>query len=174
MKIQSLVMIAVTCAAAGMVAGCGDGDSMVDAPTVVDPAPVAPHPPPAPPAPPAQTPAPPPCDGCEPPVTNTNPPVRLTIRIYKVQDADGAIVPGIPSSIPIGYTVTIDATPKDANNKDTLGSGTVEFILSQDDLVETSGNHGFQEKMKVLREGQIEVKAFLDGIESNTLVITLG
>jgi hypothetical protein len=135
----------------------------------------APAPPPAPAESPNSPPAPPPCDECEPPVTNTKPPVRLTLRIYKIQDLNGTLVTGpIPPSIPIGYTVTIDATPKDANNRDTLGSGTVEFSFSDPDLVEVGSNHGFQKKLKVLGEGLLEVKGFLDGIESNTLVITLG
>jgi hypothetical protein len=107
-------------------------------------------------------------------VTNTNPPVRLTIRVYKVQDLNGSMVAGIPPSIPLGYTVTIDATPKDAGNRDTLGSGTVDFTYSDPALVEVGSNHGFQKKLKVLGAGLLEVKASLDGIDSNTLVITLG
>jgi hypothetical protein len=107
-------------------------------------------------------------------VTNTNPPVRLTIRVYKVQDVNGSLVAGIPPSIPLGYTVTIDATPKDAGNKDTLGSGTVDFTYSEPTLVDVGGNHGFQKKLKVLGAGLLEVKASLDGIDSNTLAITLG
>ena len=136
----------------------------------------SPTPTPTPPVahPPSPSPTPPPCNGCEPPVTNTNPPVRLTIRVYKVQDVDGQIVPGIPPSIPLGYTVTVDATPKDAANKDTLGSGTVEFTFSPATLVDVGSNHGFQKKLKVLAPGLLEVRASLDGIDSNTLVITLG
>ena len=72
------------------------------------------------------------------------------------------------------YTVTVDATPKDAANKDTLGSGTVEFTFSPETLVDVGSNHGFQKKLKVLAPGLLEVRASLDGIDSNTLVITLG
>jgi hypothetical protein len=91
-----------------------------------------------------------------------------------VQDVNGTIVAGIPPSIPLGYTVTIDATPKDASNRDTLGSGTVDFTYSDPGLVEVRSNHGFQKKLKVLGAGLLEVKASLDGIDSNTLVITFG
>jgi hypothetical protein len=91
-----------------------------------------------------------------------------------VQDVNGTLVAGIPPSIPLGYTVTIDATPKDAGNKDTLGSGTVDFTYSDPTLVDVGSNHGFQKKLKVLGAGLLEVKASLDGIDSNTLVITLG
>ena len=174
MKIQSLMLIAGLSSGLAM-AGCGSSTSPADpAPStpVATPAPTPTATPVA--TPPQHTPTPPPCNGCEPPVTNTNPPVRLTIRVYKVQDADGQIVPGIPPSIPVGHTVTIDATPKDAGNKDTLGSGTVDFTFSDMNLIDVGSNHGFQKKLKVLAAGLLEVKASLDGIDSNTLVITLG
>jgi hypothetical protein len=174
MKIRSLVVMAAICGAMAAVS-CG-GSTSAPTSTPTDPVAATPPPTPAPPpvTQPSHDPTPPPCNGCEAPVTNTNPPVRLTIRVYKVQDADGALVAGIPSSIPLGYTVTIDATPKDAGNKDTLGSGTVDFSYSDPELVEVRSNHGFQKKLKVLGAGLIEVKASLDGIDSNTLVITLG
>jgi len=123
---------------------------------------------------PSHTPSPSPCSGCEAPVTNTNPPVRLTIRVYKVQDRNGTVIAGIPSSIPLGYTVTIDATPKDKDNRDTLGSGTVDFRFSDLALVDVRSNHGFQKKLTVLGAGEIEIQASLDGIDSNILVVTLG
>jgi hypothetical protein len=171
MRIKTLMLIAgLSGAVAGI--GCGSTSPADPAPTV----PVAtPEPTPTPVAnQPQQQPTPPPCNGCEPPVTNTNPPVRLTIRIYKIQDLNGTVIAGIPQSIPLGYTVTIDATPKDANNKDTLGSGTVNFTFSDLNLIDVSSNHGFQKKLKVLGPGLLEVQASLDGIDSNTLAITLG
>jgi len=100
--------------------------------------------------------------------------VRLTIRLYKIQDVNGTVIAGIPDSIPIGYTMTIDATPKDNSNRDTLGSGTVDFTFSDESLVKVTSNHGFQKKLKVLGGGELAVQASLDGIDSNVLVITLG
>jgi hypothetical protein len=172
MRIRALAVVVLLGGVIGTLPGCGGSSSGTDATAVATP-----HPPPPPDAnePPPQNPAPPPpCQNCEPPVTNTNPPVRLTIKIYKVQDLNGTLLEGIPPSIPLGYTVTIDATPKDVDNRDTLGSGTVEFTVSDPDLVEIKSNHGFQKKLTILGEGLIEVKASLDGIESNSLVITLG
>jgi hypothetical protein len=173
MKMRSLMLIvALPCGLVGI--GCGSSTSPAE------PTPSAPVATPAPtPTPVAEqpqhnpTPAPP-CSGCEAPVTNTNPPVRLTIRVYKVQDLNGTLIAGIPDSIPLGYTVTIDATPKDAGNRDTLGSGTVDFSFSDMSLIDVGSNHGFQKKLTVLGAGLLEVKASLDGIDSNTLVITLG
>ena len=172
MKMQSWVVMAAVCAGTFAVSGCGESTSETN-PTPVVVAPSASAPPPAAPDP-AHTPAPPPCSNCEPPVTNTAPPVRLTIRVYKIEDLEGRLVDGIPASIPVGYKVTIDATPKDEDNVDTLGSGTVDFTFSEPDLVKVSGQHGFQKKMTVLAPGVIDVQAFLDGVESNILTITLG
>jgi len=174
MRIRTLMVMALI-GAATAAASCGGSTSPVTSePPVQVVASPAPTPTPPPVDEPSPAPTPPPCNGCEPPVTNTKPPVRLTIRVYKVQDVNGTLVAGIPPSIPLGYTVTIDATPKDAGNKDTLGSGTVDFTYSDPTLVDVGSNHGFQKKLKVLGAGLLEVKASLDGIDSNTLVITLG
>jgi len=174
MQIRTFVVVVAVCGAIGTAPGCGNSKSTGTTATAVDPATPAPPPPPQAAEPPQAPPVPPPCQGCEPPVTNTNPPVRLTIRLYKVQDLNGTLVEGIPPSIPVGYTVTVDATPKDKDNRDTLGSGTVDFTFSDLSLVEVRSNHGFQKKLTVLGAGLIEVQASLDGIDSNVLVITLG
>jgi hypothetical protein len=174
MKIQSRAAVAALCSVVVILAGCGQNTPSAETPaTPVAVATPTPAPPPT--TQPSHTPAPPPCQSpCEPPVSNTNPPVRLTIRVYKVQDLNGTVIAGIPPSIPVGYTVTIDATPKDKDNRDTLGSGTVDFTFSDLSLVKVTSNHGFQKKLKVLGAGDLEVQASLDGIDSNVLAITLG
>src|SRR4029453_3838049 len=48
--------------------------------------------------------------------------------------------PGAPPASPLGYTGTIDATPKDKDNRDTLGSGTVDFQFSDPSLVDVRSN----------------------------------
>jgi hypothetical protein len=156
--------------------GCGGGKSSGTTPTPVAQTP-SPTPSPSPVASePSHAPTPPPCTQglCEPPTTNTNAPVRLTIKIYKVQDQNGTLLDGIPRPIPVGYKVTIDATAKDEDNRDTLGSGTVDFTFSDTSLVEVGSNHSYQKKLTVLAGGLLEVQASLDGIDSNVLVITLG
>ena len=175
MKIRDLAGVVALCVVAGAV-GCGGSNSSSTNVTPVAVATPNPAPSPTPVADPSHTPTPPPpCTGsCEPPVTNTNPPVRLTIRVYKVEDLNGTVLAGIPESIPLGYKVTIDATPKDKDNRDTLGSGTVDFSLSDPSLVKVGSNHGFQKKLTVLGEGTLEVSASIDGIDSNVLTITLG
>jgi hypothetical protein len=175
MKIQDLAGAVALCVVVGAV-GCGGSNSSATNVTPVAVATPTPAPSPTPVTDPSHTPTPaPPCTGsCEPPVTNTNPPVRLTIRVYKIQDLNGTVLAGIPDSIPLGYKVTIDATPKDKDNRDTLGSGTVEFSFSDPSLIKVGSNHGFQKKLTVLGGGTLEVAASIDGIDSNVLTITLG
>jgi hypothetical protein len=178
MRMRSGSVVAAVTVAVGALAGCGGSSPAIDPTPIVaaTPSPIpSPAPTPTPTPLPSASPTPPPCQSpCEVPVTNTNPPVRLTIRLYKVQDVNGTVIAGIPESIPIGYTVTIDATPKDNSNKDTLGSGTVGFTFSDESLVKVTSNHGFQKKLKVMGAGELAVQASLDGIDSNVLVITLG
>jgi hypothetical protein len=176
MKIRKMVVVAAVCGGTFAMAGCGGSTLSGTNVTPVAVATPTPAPIPTPIADPVHTPspAPPPCGSCEAPVTNTNPPIRLTIRVYKVEDLNGTVLAGIPDSIPLGYKVTIDATPKDKDNRDTLGSGTVDFSFSDPSLVKIGSNHGFQKKLTVLGGGTIAVSASLDGIDSNVLTITLG
>lgn len=155
-------------------AGCGGSKSSgTTATPVVPAAPAAPSPSPVA-SEPSHTPTPPPCTQglCEPPVTNTNAPVRLTIKVYKVQDLNGTVVDGFTTTFPVGYKVTIDGTAKDKDNRDTLGSGTVDFSFSDPSLVRVGSNHGYQKKLTILDAGVLEVRASLDGIDSNVLELT--
>lgn len=145
-------------------AGCGRGSA-----TSPDPVPA---PTPAPTPVPTPTPAPTPTPG-EAPVTNTSPPVRLTIKVYKVTDKNEVLQPLTERDpIPVGYKVTIDATAKDAEERETNGvSGWVAFEVSDTDLVDVGGNHAFQRKLVAKKAGRVEVWAVLDGVQSNTLSI---
>lgn len=145
--------------------------------------PAAPTPQPTPTPTPAPTPTPTPqptptpdCGGCEPPVTNANPPARLTIRVYKVVDKNEVLQPLTERDlIPVGFKVTVDATAKDADERETNGiSGWVAYFVSDEDVVNVGGNHPFQRKLTGLKEGTVEVWAKLDGVRSNTLVLRFG
>ena len=49
------------------------------------------------------------------------------------------------TEFPVGYKVTIDATAKDVDNRDTLGSANVDFFVSDDSLIRVGGNHNSEE-----------------------------
>jgi hypothetical protein len=167
-----MAAVAALCGVVGFVPGCGESNDASGTPTPVAVATPTPTPAPSPTpvvSEPSHTPTPPPCDECEAPVTNTNAPIRLTIRVYKVEDPNGKLVSGYTTEFPVGYKVTIDATAKDEDNHDTLGSADVSFGVSDDSLVRVGGNHNFQRKLTAVRAGDLRVWANLDGIDSNIL-----
>lgn len=96
--------------------------------------------------------------------------MRATLRLYLVEDGHGNVLPvkqGDP--IPVGSLVRIDLTAKDADEKETSGSGQVSFSFSDLSLVEVEGNHTFQRKLRVLTRGDLLCQARIDGVDSNTL-----
>jgi hypothetical protein len=118
-------------------------------------------------------PSPSPCTGCEAPTTNTEPAVRLTVRLYTVEDGLGNFVnhPDPDQPIPILWYARIDATAKDQRNKDTNGEGSVRFFFEPDDVIDVSGNHTHQRRVRGLQTSDVQVWATLDGVRSN--VVTL-
>jgi len=172
MKTRTMAAVVGVLGVVGFLAGCGESNPSSGATPVAVATPTpAPSPTPVA-ADPSHTPAPPPCDGCEAPVTNTNTPVRLTIRVYKVEDLNGKLVSGFTTEFPVGYKVTIDATAKDVDNRDTLGSANVDFFVSDDSLIRIGGNHNFQRKLTARRAGDLQVWASLDGVDSNIVDLT--
>jgi hypothetical protein len=154
--------------AAGLLTSCGGGAS---APESITP-PVtlaAATPTPVPAAPP--TPTPPPCDApCEAPVDNNNPAVRLTIRLYILTDEDGQqVLDWDPEHIGVGWHLTLDATAKDAEGRETNGDRVVRWFIDNEALVKVGGDHLHQTKLTPLAPGQIEVYAKEDGAVSNRL-----
>jgi hypothetical protein len=134
----------------------------------------SPSPTPAPSPSPSRTPCPP--GVCEDPVTNDTPAARVTVRLYKVANQHGEWQSGFTedSQIPIGYQATIDVVAKDEQGKETLGQGQVEFQFSDERLVRVGGNHPYQRKLTVLKAGELQVTATLDGVKSSPLTLHLG
>jgi hypothetical protein len=170
-------LVATVCSVAAFLSspGCREGSNPVvptnAAPVPPPPAAVAaatPSPPPALPTAPTPTPCPGEC-----PVINTNPTARLTIRLYAVVDGNGTLQTGLTeaSAIPVGFKLTLDLVPKDADENETLGQGQAEFHFSDEALVRVGSNHGYQRKLTVLRPGRLEASATLDGVDSNVLAL---
>jgi hypothetical protein len=160
-------------AVAGLVllSACGGGGNMSPTPT----APVTPAPAPAPtPEPtPAPTPTPPPsscADPCEAPVTNDSPAARLNIRLYILTDEHGQLVREYDTeAIPVGWRLTLDATAKDAQGRETNGQKVVRWFVDNEGIVQLGGSHLHQVKITPREPGRIEVYARQDGVDSNTL-----
>ena len=161
-------------------AACGGGSSGPTTP----PTPVAtPTPPVA--ASPTPTPVPtvdPACaiGLCEAPTTNTAPPARVILRFYQLFDAGGAWVQPTPvpfkqvvkEPMPLGYTIRLDMTAKDENDQATNGKMDIDFVVSDETMVEISLSSDFQRKIKVLKPGKWEIYGVLDGVASNSLGFT--
>jgi hypothetical protein len=154
---------------------CGGGRNPASAPEPVAAQPT-PAPTPTPASTPAPSPTPTPCDECEAPVTNTNPVARLTLRVYFVEDGEGNVTTlGVQDVIPLGYLIHIDAVPKDAEGRETLGRGdAVRFSFGGDtDSVTIGGNHPFQRKLRVLDQGVVTAEGQLERVRSNNLRLKL-
>ena len=171
MKHASLILAAV--AALTLAAACGGGTPTST--ILPSPVPTA-TPTPAPAPTPTPEPTPTPCtEGlCEPKVVNDSPADRLTLRLYTVEDGLGNFIskPDPDQVISIGWLARIDATAKDADGKETNGLGSIEFFFSDPSLVKISGGNGPQQRrLKVLKEGRLNIWAELDGVQSNTLTL---
>jgi hypothetical protein len=155
------------------VSGCGGSPTSAVTPTPT-PVPTA-TPTPAPIVTPTPEPTPTPCTQglCEDKVVNDAPAARLTVRLYTVEDGFGSFIsqPDPNKGIPVGWYARIDATAKDEENKETNGLGRIEFFFSDESLVKISGNQPQQRRLKVMKPGQLNVWAELDGVQSNVLTL---
>jgi hypothetical protein len=155
-------------AAAGLLTSCGGGTSAPE--PIVPPATIAAATPtPVPAA--SAAPTPQPCpDPCEPPVDNNNPATRLTIRLYILTDDEGRQVSDWdPEAIGVGWHMTLDATAKDAEGRETNGDRVVRWFIDNEALVKVGGQHLHQIKLTPRAPGQIEVYARQDGVDSKKL-----
>jgi len=153
-------------------AGCGGPTDPVvptPAPTTTPPAAATPAPAPTP------TPTATPTPGVEPPVENTSPAERVTIRLYAVEDGTGGFFSNWDPSepIPARYWARVDVTSKDKDNLETNGNGVVEFFVSTPRLIEVTGAHTNQRRLKALSTPvTTDVWATQDGVTSNKLTLT--
>lgn len=156
--------------ALALLAACGGGTSGPEpiTPPVTTVAAATPTPVPA------ASPTPPPpaaCDEpCEPPVENNSPAVRLSIRLYIVTDDEGQQrFDWDLEHLGVGWHLTLDATAKDAENRETNGDKVVRWFIDNEALVKVGGSHLHQTKLTPRAPGQIVVYAKQDGVESNRL-----
>jgi hypothetical protein len=160
------------------VTGCGGSASPTPLPT---PTPV-PTPTPAPQPTPTPSPTPTPCTQglCEEPTTNTAPVSRVILRLFQVFDEQNRWILPTPDPvqqvvnepIPVGWTIKLDVTGKDASNKDTLGQKKILYRYSNADMVEENYLSEWQVRLKILKPGNFTVHAVFDGVGSNDLRFT--
>jgi hypothetical protein len=97
----------------------------------------------------------------------------LTLRIYSVVNQGGQWIQGITEkdAIPVGYTVTVDATAKDEFNHDTLGLTPIKWEFENAGGASIGGNHTHQRRVTAERAGTVLVTAHQDGVTSNTVAL---
>ena len=72
----------------------------------------------------------------------------------------------------MGYTIRLDVTAKDAQDKDTIGKKDINFIYSDPEMVQESIQSDFQRKLQVPKTGTFAVYVDFDGVGSNDLRFT--
>lgn len=166
---KGLVVAPAVALIVSALAGCGSPtEPVVPTPAPTTPGPATPAPAPTP------TPAPTATPGIEPPVENTARAVRVSIRLYAVEDGAGNFFPNWDPSEPIliRYWARVDVTAKDENGKETNGNGAVEFFVNVPRLIEITGGHTNQRRLRALAPVEVDVWATQDGVRSNTLTLT--
>ena len=157
-----------------LLASCGGGGAT--GPTVT-PAPVATPTPIAQPSP-SPSPAPSPCpDGA---CGNTNTVVRAQLRLYLVMDEAGKLVEPTPDPVrqvleqplPVGWTLRLDVSGRDANGDETNGRGQIEWFYSGQDLIDTNTRSPWMRDVKIVKPGTWSVYVVFDGVSSNSITFT--
>ena len=153
-----------------LMAGCGGGSM----PTVV------PTPTPTPIVQVTPTPSPSPSECPDGSCGNTKTVVRATLRLYLLMDEQGRLVNPTPDPvrqvvqepIPVGYTIRLDVSGKDANGDETDGHGNIQWFYSGQDLVDTNIRTPWMRDIKVVKPGPWSVYVVFDGVGSNDLNFT--
>jgi hypothetical protein len=167
-----------------MLASCGGG-STPSTPSTPVPTPV-PTPTPAP----LPTPTPSPSSECVPggdcPDGRT-PVTKVKLRLYKLFDNAGTWVLPTPDptqgrfteKFPVGFTLVLDVTGRDAEDKETngpTGDGKgIEWLFSDESYVQFAGDPAgpFQHKYLLVKPGTFEVYVGFDGVGSGTLTFNV-
>jgi hypothetical protein len=142
--------------------------------TPVTPIVVAPRPSPTPTDPPED----PPSDGGGTPnpenPVSTDPVARLLARVYFVE-CNGQLVPGSgnASEAPVGCRIHLDVTPKDSQGRPTRTSGTPRWTYSNAAIINASGDAEYTPTLTAIAPGSLTIGCTLDGVQSNTVRITL-
>lgn len=155
-------------------AACGGGGSNPAAPPASTPTPV-PTPVPTP----IATPTPP-VGGCpDGSCGNTNAVVRAQVKLYLMFDPNRNPVPApdperqvVKEPIKVGYTIRLDVTGRDADNRETDGKGQIEWFYSDAGLVEINPRTPWTHDFKIVKPGPWWVYVVFDGVGSNNLNFT--
>jgi hypothetical protein len=105
--------------------------------------------------------------------TSTDPVARLDARIYFVE-CDGNVVPAGLDYVPLGCRIHLDVTPKDSHGRPTVAVGAPQWSYGNPGIISASSDPGdYTPTLTALAPGSLAVVCTLDGVQSNTVHITL-
>lgn len=165
MRVSTATFLCITLAA------CGGGSSTPTGPPVVV---ATPTPAPLP------TPTPSPSDCPDGACGNTNTVVRAQLRLYLMMDDKGKLIEPTPDPVkqvleqpvPVGYTIRLDVSGRDANGDESNGRGQIQWFYSGDDMIHTNMRTAWQRDVIVAKAGTWSVYVVFDGVGSNDLSFT--
>jgi hypothetical protein len=106
--------------------------------------------------------------------TSTDPVARLLARVYFLECAS-QVVPGSgdATEAPVGCRIHLDVTPKDSQGRPTVAKGTPLWTYSNLGIISASGDAEYTPTLTALAPGALSITCVLDGVQSNTVRITL-
>ena len=112
--------------------------------------------------------------------SNTNPIVRAQLRLYLLFDQNRVVVTPTPDPVkqvleqplPVGYTMRLDVSGRDANGDESNGRGQIQWFYSGQDLVDTDARSPWQRDLTIVKPGEWSVYVNFDGIDSNSIAFT--
>lgn len=161
--------VTVTAVLATAVVSCGGGGNPSTPGPVATPTPVVV-------ATPTPAPTPQPTPEGEPPVERDTAPVRITLRLFVVEDGRGGVyqyreAPDGTPLIPLGNQFRLDIIAKDKKNKETKGSGNVQWQWDNEVIDVVNISNIYHPTLRSLKIGRTCVVAEMDKVTSNELCL---
>jgi outer membrane biosynthesis protein TonB len=100
--------------------------------------------------------------------------VRVGLRVYFIE-CGGEQLPGSEgvTTTDVGCRIHLDATPKDSSNKPTTPNGSPNWYYSDRSIVGIAQSaNDYTPTLLGKKRGSLSVSVTVDGVESNTLVLT--
>jgi len=143
--------------------------------TPINPIAVDPRPSPTP----TDLPEDPPSDGGGNPVSpggpvSTDPVARLNARVFFLE-CGGQVLPasGYATEAAVGCRIHLDVTPKDSQGRPTVAIGTPKWTYSNLGIVNANSDAEYTPTLTAIAPGELSISCTLDGVQSNTVRITL-
>jgi hypothetical protein len=105
---------------------------------------------------------------------STDPVARLNARVFFLE-CGGQVVPasGYVTEAAVGCRIHLDVTPKDSQGRHTLAVGSPKWTYSNLAIVNANSGTEYTPTLTAIAPGELSTNCTLDGVQSNTVRITL-